>query len=267
MTRIHPTAVVDPKAELADGVEVGPHAVIDANVRVGAGTRIGPSAYLTGYTEIGLENTIGCGAVIGEAPQDVGFKGGVTRVRIGDRNVIREYATIHRGTAEGSETVIGNDVFLMATAHVAHNCRIADRAIVANGALLAGYVELGERAFVSGNVVVHQFVRIGRLAMIGGGARVSKDVPPFALVEGNSLVRALNVVGLRRAGLSSVVRNRIKEAYRTLYRRGLSHDEAMARLESEADLPELRELVAFLRGSKRGLCWMRGADEQGGDEA
>lgn len=267
MTRIHPTAVVDPKAELSDGVEVGPHAVIDANVRVGAGTRIGPSAFLTGHTEIGAGNFIGCGAVIGEAPQDVGFKGGVTRVRIGERNTIREYATIHRGTAEGSETLIGNDVFLMATAHVAHNCRVADRAIVANGALLAGYVELGERAFVSGNVVVHQFVRIGRLAMIGGGARVSKDVPPYVLVEGNSIVRAINVVGMRRAGISSEVRNRIKEAYRTLYRRGLSHEAALARLEAEADLPELREIVAFLKGSKRGLCWMRGEGAQGGGEA
>ncbi len=267
MTRIHPSAIVDPKAELADGVEVGPHAVIDANVRVGAGTRIGPSAYLTGYTEIGAGNFIGCGAVIGEAPQDHGFKGGVTRVRIGDRNTIREYATIHRGTAEGSETVIGDEVFLMATAHVAHNCRIGDRAIVANGALLAGYVELGERAFVSGNVVVHQFVRVGRLAMIGGGARVSKDVPPFALVEGNSLIRAMNVVGMRRAGLSSPVRNRVKEAYRTLYRRGLSHEAALARLEADADLPELREIVNFLRGSKRGICWMRGTGEQGGGEA
>lgn len=260
MTRIHSTAVVDPKAELGDGVEVGPHAVIDAGVRVGAGTRIGPSAYLTGWTDIGTGNAIGCGAVIGETPQDVGFKGGVTRVRIGDRNVIREYVTIHRGTAEGSETVIGDDVFLMATAHLAHNCRIGDRAIVANGALLAGYVDLGERAFVSGNVVVHQFVRIGRLAMIGGGARVSKDVPPYVLVEGNSIVRAMNVIGMRRAGLSSEARNRIKEAYRTLYRRGLPHDAAMARLESGADLPELREIVAFLKGSKRGLCWMRGTE-------
>ncbi len=267
MTRIHPTAVVDPKAELADGVEVGPHAVIDANVRVGAGTRIGPSAYLTGWTEIGAGNVIGCGAVIGEAPQDHGFKGGVTRVRIGDRNIIREYVTIHRGTAEGTETVIGHDVFLMATSHVAHNCRIDDRAIVANGALLAGYVELGERAFVSGNVIIHQFVRIGRLAMLGGGARVSKDVPPFVLVEGNSLVRAMNVVGMRRAGLASSVRNCVKEAYRTLYRRGLSHEAAMARLEGEADLPELREIVAFLKGSKRGICWMRGTDALGGDEA
>lgn len=267
MTRVHPTAVVDPKAELGEGVEVGPHAVIEADVRVGAGTRIGPNAYLTGWTEIGSGNAIGCGAVIGETPQDVGFKGGVTRVRIGDRNVIREYVTIHRGTAEGTETVIGSDVFLMATAHVAHNCRVADRAIVANGALLAGHVELGERAFVSGNVVVHQFVRIGRLAMIGGGARVSKDVPPFTLVEGNSIVRAMNVVGMRRAGLSSEVRTRIKESYRTLYRRGLSHEAAMARLEAEADLPELREIVVFLMASKRGICWMRGTDARGGAEA
>lgn len=267
MTLIHPTAIVDPKAELGADVEVGPHAIVEANVRVGEGTTIGANAWLTGWTEIGRANQVHFGAVVGHLPQDTAFSGGVTRVRIGDRNIIREYATIHRGTKEGTETVLGSDNFLMATAHVAHNCRVGDRCVIANGVLLAGYVELGDRAFVSGNVVVHQFVRIGRLAMIGGNARVSKDVPPFALVEGNSIVRAMNVVGMRRAGMSSEARTRVKDAYRTLYRRGLAWDAALARLTAEADLPELREIVAFLADSKRGLCWMRGGGDGGAEDA
>ena len=252
--RIHPTAVIDPRAELDSSVRVGPYATIGPNVRIGADTEVMASAHVTGWTTIGRKCRIHMGAVVGHEPQDRDFGGGESYTVIGDRNEIREYATIHRGTKEGSSTVIGNDNLFMALSHVAHNCRIGDRVVICNGVLLAGYVEVGDGAILSGCAVVHQFTRIGRLVMIGGASRVAKDVPPFMLLEGDSTVRGLNTVGLRRAGYSTEKREEIKAAFRTLYRSGLLLSEALRQLEAGSPGEEVREIVNFIHGSQRGIC-------------
>ena len=251
---IHPTAIVSREARIAPGAEIGPYAVIDGAVTIGSGAKVYAHAHLSGWTEIGPETEIHMGAVVGHLPQDRAFRPCRSALRIGARNIIREYATIHRGTQEGSATVIGDDNFLMAFSHVAHNCQIGHRVTICNGALLAGYVSIGDGAFISGHATVHQFVRIGRLAMIGGLARVSRDVPPFCLVKGDSQVWALNVVGLRRAGVAPAARQALRRAFRLLYREGLNTTQALEVLERSADAVEVRELVAFIRASERGIC-------------
>ena len=256
--RIHPTAVVDPRAELDSSVRVGPHATIGPNVAIGAGTEVMASVHIRGRTTIGRDCRIHMGAVVGHEPQDHAFTGGESCTVVGDRNTIREYVTIHRGTEEGSSTTIGDDNMLMALSHVAHNCRIGNRVVLCNGSLLAGYVEVGDSAVISGNVVVHQFARIGRLAMIGGGSRVARDVPPFMLLEGDSTVRSLNSVGLKRAGLPQETRVAIKAAFRALYRSGGIRRDGLRRLAEMAASPaacsEVRELALFVRESRRGIC-------------
>ena len=197
---IHPTAVIDAKAEIDSQVEIGPYVVIDGAVKIKRGTRVMAHAYLTGWTEIGEENEIHPGAVLGDAPQDKVYKGQESFLSIGDRNIFREHVQVHRGTAAGSTTVIGNDNFLMATSHVGHNCRLGDNVVLANGALLGGYVEVGKNAFISGNCVVHQFVRIGEYALMRGLSGTSRDVPPYAIIDWQHTVRGVNVVGLKRAG-------------------------------------------------------------------
>lgn len=256
MNRIHSAAHVDPAAVLGEGVEVGPGAFIGPNVKIGAGTRVYPNAFIDGWTEIGRDCRIHPGAVVGHEPQDKGFKGGVSYMKLGDRNDVREYATLHRGTEAGSSTTIGDDNLFMAYAHVAHNCKIGNGTIVASCTLLAGFVEIEDNARISGGVVVHQFSRIGRLAMIGGNARVARDVPPFTLLEGNSAVRSLNVVGLRRAGLAPESISALKDVFRVYYRAGHSSAEALKILEAEeASLPaEARHFVRFVRTSQRGVC-------------
>ncbi len=256
MKRIHPAAHVDPAAEIGDGVEIGPGAFVGPHVKIGPGTRVFANAFVDGWTEIGRDCRIHPGAVVGHEPQDKGFKGGVSYLKLGDRNEVREYATLHRGTEAGSSTVIGDDNLLMAYSHVAHNCRIANGTIVASCSLLAGFVELEDQARISGGVVVHQFTRIGRLAMIGGNARVARDVPPFTLLEGNSAVRSLNVVGLRRAGISPDGLAALKNVFRVYYRSGLTPAEALASLSAEEEaLPsEARHFVRFVAGSRRGVC-------------
>jgi UDP-N-acetylglucosamine acyltransferase len=251
---IHPTAIVSPKAELDSTVEVGPHAIIEDHVKIGEGTRIWANAYLTGCIEIGRDNEIHMGAVIGHEPQDLSFKRDCRScLKIGDRNVIREYVTIHRGTEPDSATAIGDDNFLMVSCHVAHNCVIGNRVIIANAVLLGGHVHVGDRAFVSGGVVVHQFIRIGRLAMISGNARIAMDVPPFLLVAERNEVHGLNVVGLKRAGVSAEAQTELKRAYKMLFRSGLSFAQATKEAGTLAS-PEARELVEFVRNSTNGVC-------------
>ncbi len=251
---IHPTAIIGPEARISPDAEIGPYVVIDGAVSIGPRVKILAHAHLSGWTEIGAETQIHMGAVVGHLPQDRAFAPCRSFLTIGERNVIREYATIHRGTQEGSSTIIGDDNFLMAFSHVAHNCQIGHRVTICNGVLLAGYVSVGDGAFVSGHAAVHQFVRIGRLAMIGGLARVNRDVPPFMLVKGDSVIWALNVVGLRRAGVALGERRALRHAFRTLYRSELNTSQALEALERSADTNEVRELVAFLRVSKRGAC-------------
>jgi len=256
---IHPTAVIDPQAEIDPSVEIGPYVVIDSAVKIKRGTRVMAHAYLTGLTEIGEDNEIHPGAVVGGAPQDKAYKGQATYLRIGDRNIIREYAQIHRGTATGSATVLGNDNFLMATSHVGHNCVLADNVILANGALLGGYVEVGKNVFISGNCVVHQFVRIGDYALLRGLSGTSRDVPPFAIVDWQHTVRAVNVVGLKRAGFDDKRIRAIRQAFRVLFRSGRNLALAVKEVEEGGKAnSDVLALLEFINSSKRGVCF--GAD-------
>ena len=251
---IHPSAIIDPKAQLGEGVEIGPNAIIEAGVSIGDRTKIGPLVHIQGTTEIGPDNVIYTGVTLGFPPQYLGFSGAPTRLKIGARNTIREYANIHRALNDQSITTVGDDNFIMGFSHIAHDCHIGNRVIIANGALLAGHVTVGDRAFVSGNVAVHQFCRIGRLTMVGGLARITRDAPPFMIVEGfHPRVRGLNVVGLRRADVPSHVRMELKRLLRTLYRPGVTIARALQELSPIDWGDEARELIEFYKTSKRGF--------------
>jgi UDP-N-acetylglucosamine acyltransferase len=252
--RIDPTAIVSSGAVLGRGVQIGPYAVIEDGACIGDRTRIDAHAFIAGAIEIGADCEVHVGAVLGLTAQIRGLEGPGGGLVIGPRTVIREHVTIHRASQPGQRTSIGADGFLLGGCHVAHDCRVGDGVTIANGALLAGFVTLGDGAFVSGNVVIHQFVRVGTLAMIGGQARVSKDVPPFVLVVGDSRVRGLNVVGMRRAGLSAEQRRAVRRAFGVLYLSELNVTQALAALREEPDSPEARTLIAFIEGSTRGLC-------------
>jgi UDP-N-acetylglucosamine acyltransferase len=252
---IHPTAIIDPRATVHPEADIGPYVVVDGPVDIGARTRVLAHAVLTGWTEIGTDNVVHMHATIGDAPQDLAYNDAESYVRIGNRNVIREHAQIHRGTKPGSETVVGDDNFVMATAHIGHNCRVGNRVILANGALLGGYVEVEDEAFVSGNCVVHQFVRIGRLALLRGLSRTSRDVPPFCIMDGTHTVRAINRVGLRRAGFAAPQIRSLQTAFSRLFRRTRNLRIALAAIEAQPCSPEVRYLIDFIRGSKRGVCF------------
>lgn len=257
-TLIHPTAVIHPLAQLHPTVQVGAYAVIGEQVKVGPETTIGAHVVIDGRTEIGARNQIFPGAAIGLEPQDLKYDGSVSFVKIGDDNLIREYVTINRATGLGEATIIGNANLLMAYVHVAHNCAIADRVVISNAVALAGHVHIEYRAVIGGVLGIHQFVHIGRLAMVGGMSRIDRDVPPYMLVEGNpSRVRSLNLVGLKRAGLSSTDTNCLKGAFRNLYRSGLTFNQAIEQLEGLSDNEHLLHLCWFLKQSqmqgRRGL--------------
>lgn len=252
---IHPTAIISPKAELDSTVEVGPHAIIEDHVRIGAGTKVWANAYLTGHTTIGRNNQIHMGAVLGHEPQDLKFDRSTrSYLRIGDCNVFREYATVHRGTEPESATVIGNDCFVMTAAHAGHNCVIGNNVIVANCALLAGHVHVGDRAFISGGVVIHQFTHIGRLAMLSGNSRISMDIPPFTLAAERNEVHSLNLVGLRRAQLSRDAISELKKLFQLFYRSGKTGSQALAEATGQFQTPEAQEFVAFVKASSNGIC-------------
>lgn len=255
-------AIVSPKAKIANDVEIGPFAIIEDDVELGSGVKIYPRAHICGGVVIGEDTQVHMGAIVGHLPQDLAFENRPTFVRIGKRNVIREYCTIHRGTKEGSFTTIGDDCFFMAVSHVGHNCEIGNRVIIANGALLAGYVTVGDGAFISGNVVMHQFCRIGRLAMIGGFTGINKDVPPFMLVRGPSVVRSINLVGLRRAKIARDVIAAIKEAFRLIYQSGLNTKQALEEIRKLPQSPEITDLIDFIETSKRGICKAKDTDEE-----
>ncbi|WP_036477801.1 acyl-ACP--UDP-N-acetylglucosamine O-acyltransferase [Myxosarcina sp. GI1] len=247
---IHHTAIIHPHAELDSTVRVAPYAVIGEEVKIGANTTIGSHVVIEGLTEIGADNQIFPGAAIGLEPQDLKYRGANSCVKIGDRNRIREYVTINRATGEGEATVIGNDNLFMAYSHVGHNCAIANEVIIANSVAIAGHVSIDSMAVISGVLGVHQFVHIGRLAMIGGMSRISRDVPPYMLVEGNpARVRSLNLVGLKRRGFSSSQIKQLKQAFRLLYREGLPIDKAIAELDLLADNEHVRYLQDFIRQS------------------
>ena len=250
--KIHPTAIISPKAELDENVEIGPYCVIEEGVKIEKGTKLGPYVHVKGRTTIGRDNIIHTGCVIGERAQMFGLREDKGRLKIGNGNIIREYVTIHASTDEANETQIGNNNYLMGFAHIAHDCKIGNQVIICNGTLLAGHVEVGDKAFISGNVVIHQFVRIGRLAMIAGLARVNQDVPPFMLLVGNSRIWGINLVGLKRAGFDKERIYLVRRIYEILYRQGLPLNKALEKLrELNTDLS--LEVLNFIRNSKRGV--------------
>jgi UDP-N-acetylglucosamine acyltransferase len=250
---IHPTAVISPEAKLGTDVEVGPYVVIDKNVEVGDGCTIAAHAHLTGHTRIGNNTAIHTGAVIGGAPQDLHYDGSESYTVIGDNCVLREYVTIHRGSDPGTTTSVGNGVMLMAFSHLGHNCVIEDGVVVANASLLAGHVEVGARAFISGMVAIHQFVRVGTMAMIGGKNGVAQDVPPYCTMQYGA-IRGPNVVGLRRGGVDAEARQAVRDAIKTFFFSGLNRPTALTEILAEhSDVAEVRNLVAFIESTKRGI--------------
>jgi UDP-N-acetylglucosamine acyltransferase len=250
---IHPTAVVSPRASFAEDVSVGPYAVIEEDVRLGAGCVIGAHAVVKRFTTLGERNRVYEHATLGGEPQDVKFRGEPSELRIGDDNLIREYATLHRASGEGALTRVGSRNFFMVGTHVAHNCEVGDDNVFANGVALAGHVVVEDHAFLASNVGAHQFVRFGRYAMVGGKAKVVQDVLPFFTTDGNpARVRGLNTIGLRRGGFSPGARAALKRAYQMLFRARLPLASALAALE-EVDDESVAHLVAFIRASRRGF--------------
>jgi UDP-N-acetylglucosamine acyltransferase len=249
----HPTAIVSPRAEIVEGVVIGPYAVIEDEAQIGAGCEIGAHAVVKRFTTLGERNRVFEHAVLGGEPQDVKFKGEQSRLVIGDDNLIREFVTMHRAGGEGESTRVGSRNFLMVGVHIAHNCVIGDDNIFANEVALAGYITVEDHVFLSNNVGCHQFIRMGRYSMVGGKSKIVQDVLPFFITDGNPpRVRGLNSVGLRRAGFTTEARSALKEAYRTLFRRGLSLEEALGELQS-VDEENVQHLVNFIRGSQRGF--------------
>jgi UDP-N-acetylglucosamine acyltransferase len=252
---IAPTARVHPDAIIGPGTRIGEFCVIESDTTIGAHCVLEPYVYVKRWTSLGDANEISAGTVLGTDPLDKSFGGGRSYLRIGDRNKIREHFTISRGTQPESETRIGNGNYIMTSGHIAHNCRLGDDIVVASCALVAGYVEIEEQAFISGGVVIHQYSRIGRLAMIGGNTRVNSDLPPYFLYSDfNVAAKGLNTVGLKRAGFSLSDLERLKSAYRLLYRSGLKQAEALERIEAELPSEHTRRLVEFIRKSERGIC-------------
>ena len=251
---IHLTSVIHPGAKLGESVSIGAYALIEQDVEIGEGTEIRGHAVIKQFTTLGTGNSVHEGAVLGGEPQDIGFTGCTSYLRLGSNNRIREGATIHRGTQPESQTIIGSNCFIMANAHVAHNCRLGDGVIMANNVALAGYVEIEDQAFISAGVSVHQFCRIGRLAMIGGNSKIVQDCLPFVITDGvPGRARGLNLVGLRRAGFKASEIQKLKQAYRLLLRSQLPLEEALPRLVDLSD-PLVDHLITFIGCSARGFC-------------
>jgi UDP-N-acetylglucosamine acyltransferase len=247
--RIHPDAVIGPRSV------IGEFCVIESDVILGAETRLEPYVFVKRWTTLGDRNEISAGTALGTDPLDKGFTGKRSYLKIGHGNKIREHYTISRGTAPESETIIGDENYIMTSGHIAHNCKIGNRTVIASCALVAGFVEVEDQAFISGGVVVHQFSKIGRLAMIGGNTRVNSDVPPYFLYSDfNIAAKGLNLVGLRRAGFKAADVAALKTAYKLLYKSNLKLEEALARIEAEVPTEHTRHLVTFIRSSKRGIC-------------
>jgi UDP-N-acetylglucosamine acyltransferase len=247
--RIHPDAVIGPRSV------IGEFCVIESDVTLGAETRLEPYVFVKRWTTLGDRNEISAGTALGTDPLDKGFTGERSYLKIGHGNKIREHYTISRGTAPESETTVGDENYIMTSGHIAHNCKIGNRTVIASCALVAGFAEVEDQAFISGGVVIHQFSKIGRLAMIGGNTRVNSDVPPYFLCSDfNVAAKGLNLVGLRRAGFKAADVTALKAAYKLLYKSNLKLEEALQRIEAEVPTEHTLHLVAFIRSSKRGIC-------------
>ncbi|MDP8261456.1 MAG: acyl-ACP--UDP-N-acetylglucosamine O-acyltransferase [Candidatus Kappaea frigidicola] len=253
---IHSTALVHPKAELGRGVKVGPFSIIEENVKIGDNTVIGANCYVTGYTTIGKNCSFYTGGIIGSIPQDLKYKNKVTYLQIGDNNTFREYVTINPATEEGHKTVIGDNNFLMAYCHVAHECILGNNIIIANCGTLAGFVEIEDKVVVGGLSAVHQFTRVGTFAMIGGCSKIVQDVLPYSLVDGHpAKTKGLNVVGLRRGNIPSNIRNDLKKALQVLTKSQLTTSHAVKLIQKDIKKsPEIVHLTSFIKKSKRGFC-------------
>lgn len=255
MSDIHPTAIVSPKAQLAPDVSVGPYTIIEEGVQMGRGTKVASSVLLASGARIGDNVVIAHGAVIASQPQDLKFEGEKTHVSIGDNSVIREYATVNRGTKAHGTTTVGKNCLLMAYSHVAHDCILGDHVILANSVNLAGHVEVDEWATIGGVVPVHQFVKIGTHAFVGGGFRVQQDVCPYALVAGYPLkVVGLNAIGLKRRGFSRETVAVLERAFKMLFFSELNTSQAVERIQGELQIiPELQVILDFVKRSERGM--------------
>lgn len=253
---IHPTAIVHPKAKIAEGVEIGAFTVIGEHASIGKDTKIASHVLIEGWTTIGERNQVFPFSCIGTPPQDIGYRNEETYLIIGNDNVIRESATIHRATTkEDRITVIGNSNFLMAYSHVAHDCKLGNHIIMANSAGLGGHITVGDYAILGGIVAVHQFVRIGEYAIIGGQSAVSQDIPPYVSAAGNrAKLYGLNLVGLKRRGFSEEAISNLKKAYRIIFRSGLILEEALSKVKEElGGSQEAMRLMEFMKNSKRGI--------------
>ncbi len=256
---IHPSAVIDSSAELAADVEVGPYAIIGKKVAIGSGTSIGPHAVIGDFTTIGENNQIFHQSSVGAAPQDLKYRGEECWTRIGDKNIIREFATIHRGTVTGhGETLVGSGNLFMAYSHVAHDCRIGNGVVMANVATLAGHVTVEDNVILGGLVAVHQFSTIGAHAMIGGGTMVGLDIVPYCIATSgkrDAKLRGLNLIGLKRRGFSDEAISSLKKAYKTLFMADLKIADAISRIRSETSVcAEVEYMLAFIERSERGIC-------------
>ena len=253
---IHETAIIDPKAELDSSVTVGPYSVISGNVTISAGTTIGSHVVIEPFVSIGPDCRIFQYAAIGAVPQSLKFQGEKTFVKIGPKNIIREFVTIHRGTGfGGGVTEIGEENFIMAYSHIAHDCRIGSHVVLSNNTTLGGHIAIGNYATVGGLVAIHQFVRIGDYAFVGGKAAVVKDIPPYMIAAGDrAKLHGLNTVGLKRQGFSNQTVSMLKKAYRLIFRIGITLNEAIERVSAEVEqIPEVISLVDFIKSSERGI--------------
>jgi UDP-N-acetylglucosamine acyltransferase len=249
------SAIVNPRAKIAENVAIGPFCIIEDEVEIGAGTILDSHVVIKKYTTLGENNHLHMGVLLGSDPEDKHFSGQRSYLRVGNRNILREYSTASRGTPPESTTVIGDDNYIMIGVHVAHNNRLGSNIVVCNNCSLGGYVEVEDGAYLSAGVLVHQFSKIGRLAMISGNNRVNLDIPPFLLASGFKVAaKGLNLVGLKRAGIGQEAVRQLKQAYRILYRSHLPLQEALKRIESEIPSEEARHLVEFIRRSERGIC-------------
>ena len=254
--RIHPSAIVSPDAQLGDGVEVGPWAVIGPSCVLGDECVVAVRGVLERNVTLGDGVRIGIGSVIGGDPQDLKFQGEETRVEIGDGTVVREYATINRGTSESFKTSVGRDCFIMTYVHLAHDCHVGNGVIISNGTQLAGHITVEDRAIISGLCAIHQFVKIGTHSFIGGASRVPQDIPPYLKAVGNPIrLYGLNSVGLQRANFEPAVLRELKRAYRLVFRSELNVSQAMERANTELEMfPEVRHFLSFVDGSGRGVA-------------
>jgi UDP-N-acetylglucosamine acyltransferase len=255
MNSIHPTAIIHPKARIGSECAIGPYCVIGENVTLGDRCRLHSHVVIDGHTTLGRENEIFPFASIGLKTQDLKWKGGVTRTEIGDHNTFREYVTVHSATGDGEATVVGSNNHILAYCHIAHNVTLGNHIVMSNVATLAGHITVEDHVVIGGLAAAHQFCRIGRMAIIGGCSKVTQDIPPFMMADGNPAeVRTINKVGLERNNVSKEAHAALKQAYKILYRENLTTPNALARIEETLpSSPELKHLVDFIRKSERGI--------------